>query len=89
MTQLDIEIQPSHQPIAARLGLAIADSDADRVDQALAEAASAGLEPTLAILAVQTRNLVAALMLLQGLDETRAVFARTILDSESWPADGA
>lgn len=82
MTQLDIEIQPLHQAIGARLGLALLDGDADRVDTALSEAAAAGLEPTLAILAVQTRNLVAALMVLQGLEPTRAVFQRTILDAE-------
>ncbi|WP_099024709.1 hypothetical protein [Mycolicibacterium palauense] len=82
MTQLDIEIEPAHQAVAARLGLALVDGDADRVDAALTEAATAGLEPTLAMLAVQSRNLVAALMLLQGLEDTRAVFQRTILDAK-------
>ncbi|TXH22415.1 MAG: hypothetical protein E6R06_17230 [Mycobacterium sp.] len=81
MTQLDIEIEPEHQAIGARLGLALVDGDPDRVDAALSEAATAGLDATLAILAVQTRNLVAALMILQGLEDTRAVFARTILDA--------
>jgi hypothetical protein len=81
MTQLDIEIEPNHQAIGARLGLALLDGDADRVDQALDEAAVEGLPATLAILAVQTRNLVAALMLLQGMDDARAVFQRTIIDA--------
>lgn len=81
MTRLDIEIAPNHQAIAARLGLALTDGDPDRVDAALLEAANEGLDATLAILAVQTRNLVAALMLLQGTEHTRAVFQRTILDA--------
>ena len=82
MNQLDIAIEPVHQAIGARLGLALADGDPARVDAALSEAADGGLEATLAVLAVQSRNLVAALMLLQGLEATRAVFQRTILDAK-------
>ena len=82
MTLLDITIEPEHQAIAARLGLGLLDGSPDRVDAALTEAATAGLDATLAILAVQSRSLVAALMILQGLESARAVFQRTILDAK-------
>lgn len=82
MTHLDIAIEPIHQEIAGRLGLALIDTDPERVGMALAEVAEAGLEAALAIVAVQTRNLVAALMMLQGLEDARASLQRTILDSK-------
>ena len=81
MTQLDVQIQPQHQAIAARLGLAAVDGSADRVDSGLSEVAALGIPDALAVLAVQSRNLAAAVIALQGLDGARAVFQRTILDA--------
>lgn len=81
MTQLNIQITAQHQAIAARLGLAVVDGDPDRVDAALSEAASAGLDAALAVLAVQSQSLAAVLMVHQGAEAARAVFQRTILDA--------
>lgn len=82
MTQLDIKIEPEHQEIAARLGLALLDSDPARVDAALSETAARGLDGVLAVLAVQSWNLAAMMAALQGLDDARAVLQRTILDAK-------
>lgn len=81
MTKLNIQITAQHQAIAARLGLAVVDGDPDRVDAALSEAASAGLDATLAVLAVQSQSLAAVLMAHQGTEAARAAFQRTILDA--------
>jgi hypothetical protein len=43
--------------------------------------ADAGLDTALAVLAVQTRSLVAMLTLEHGREETRKLFERTILDA--------
>ena len=81
MTHLDVQIQPAHQALAARLGLAAVDGSADRIDAGLSEVAALGITEALAVLAVQTRNLAAALVASQGRDCARAVFQRTILDA--------
>ena len=86
MTNLNIEIEPQHQAIAARLGLALLDGDPDRVDGALSEVAALGLECALAVLAVQTRNLVSALTP-HGIEQARAVLQRTTLDAELLDAE--
>jgi len=81
MTQLDVQIEPQHQAIAARLGLAAVDGSADRIDNGLSEVAALGIPDALAVLAVQSRNVAAALVASQGVDGARAVFQRTILDA--------
>lgn len=81
MTQLDVQIQPEHQALAARLGLAAVDGSADRIHSGLSEVAALGIPDALAVLAVQSRNLAAALVASCGVDAARAVFERTILDA--------
>lgn len=81
MTNLDIRIEPLHQVLAARLGLAAIDGAAERIDGGLSEVAALGVSDALAVLAVQSRNLAAALVAALGIDGARAVFARTVLDA--------
>lgn len=82
MTHLDIAIAPQHQQIAARLALAFVDSAEDRLGLVLAEVGALDSDGALAVLAVQSRNLAAALTGLPSLDEAaRAALQRTILDA--------
>ena len=82
MTHLDIAIAPQHQQIAARLALAFVDSAEDRLGLVLAEVGALDREAALAVAAVQSRNLAAALTGLLGSDEAaRAALQRTILDA--------
>ncbi|BDB43318.1 MULTISPECIES: hypothetical protein [Mycobacterium] len=82
LQMLDIQIEPNHQAIGAQLALGLLDANPKHVHRALTRAAVAGLDATLAILTVQTRNLVVALMLLQGSDATRAALQRTLIDAD-------
>jgi hypothetical protein len=77
----DITVTPATEEVAARLALAAAKSDAARCDAILAEIGDTGLDTALAVLAVQTRSLVAMLTLEHGREETRKLFERTILDA--------
>ena len=81
MTHLDIVITPEHQAIAARLALAFVDSDEHRLDAAITEVAALDREAALAVAAVQSRNLAAALSGLLGDEAARAALQRTILDA--------
>ncbi|HPY26394.1 MAG TPA: hypothetical protein PLK19_18995 [Mycobacterium sp.] len=82
MTHLDIVITPERQVIAARLALAFIDADEHRLNAAITEVAALDREAALAVAAVQSRNLAAALTGLLGSDEAaRAALQRTILDA--------
>ena len=82
MTHLDIVIAPEHQAMAARLALAFIDADEHRLNVAITEVAALDSEAALAVAAVQSRNLAAALTELLGSDEAaRAALQRTILDA--------
>lgn len=83
MTQLEIQITPSHQEIAARLGLAVVDGAADRIDNGLSEIAAAGMSTALPVIALLAQHLATATLVLHGLDDARAVFGRTIIDAHS------
>ena len=78
---MNITVQPAHEEFGARLGRAGVTGDADGADRVLAEIAGAGLECALAVLAVQSRNLVVTLTLLRGPDEARGIFEKTIIDA--------
>jgi hypothetical protein len=81
MTHLDIVITPEYQAIAARLALAFIDADEHRLDAAITEVAALDREAALAVAAVQSRNLAAALSGLLGDEAARAALQRTILDA--------
>ena len=81
MTHLDIVITPEHQVIAARLALAFIDADEHRLNAAITEVAALDREAALAVAAVQSRNLAAALTGLLGDEAARAALQRTILDA--------
>ena len=80
---MNINVTPVHEDYAARLGQAGTDSDADRCDAILAEIADAGLETALAVLAVQTRNLVWMLTLEHGEEAARKLFETTIIAGQA------
>lgn len=80
---LNIDIEPSDQGVAARLGLAAVDLDAGRVDAALDALAAAGLDRALAVVAVLTRNLAAEMASHYGVEIARAILARTVLDAQA------
>ena len=81
MTHLDIVITPERQATAARLALAFIDADEHRLDAAITEVAALDREAALAVAAVQSRNLAAALTGLLGDEAARAALQRTILDA--------
>jgi hypothetical protein len=76
-----IAVTPAHEEFAARIGRAGVCGDADGVDAILDEIAGAGVECALAVLAVQSRNLIWMLKLTQGEDAARALFEKTIIDA--------
>ncbi len=78
---MNIEVTPASQEFAARLGRAGVIRDADGIDSILAEIAAGGVDAVLAVLAVQTGNLVTLLSLQQGPEMARKIFERTILDA--------
>ncbi len=82
MTNLDIAIKPAHQELAARLVLGAVDGSAERIDRGLTEVAAAGMSAALAVIAVQSRNLAAALLESHGVDGAQAVLGRTVLDAK-------
>jgi hypothetical protein len=77
-----IEVTAYHQELAARLALATIERNADRIEAGLAEVAAAGVSAALAVLSVQSRNLAAAMIVLQGIDGARRFLQRTIFDAE-------
>ncbi len=79
MDPLDIAIQPHHQAVAARLGLAAVDESNDRTGKGLAEVAALGIPDALAVIAVLSHNLANALTGTVGVDAARKMFERTIL----------
>ena len=81
MTHLDIVITPERQATAARLALAFIDADEHRLNAAITEVAALDREAALAVAAVQSRNLAAALTGLLGDEAARAALQRTILDA--------
>ena len=81
---LDIAIEPVHQAIAARLSLGAVAGAAERIDNGLSEVAAGGMSTALAVIAVQSRHLSAALLLLHGgVHGARASLHRTILDAQA------
>jgi hypothetical protein len=85
---MDVPVTPVHEEYAARLGFAAMQSDAAAIDGILDEIADAGLAYALAVVAVQTRNLVWTLRLHQGDEVARSLFERTIIDAGQ-ACDGA
>jgi len=80
---IEVPVTPAHQEFAARLGRAGCGSDAAAVDAIIDEIADAGLEAVLAVLAVQTRNLVMLLKLTRGVDDARTLFENTIAEAQA------
>lgn len=84
--RIDIIITAEHQAIAARLGLAMLEGDTARVSAALRDADNS-IEDWLAVLAVQTRNLVNLMVMLQGADTARRVLEGAILEAGGLAGD--
>ena len=81
--RFQIEVTAYHQELAARLALATIERSADRIETGLAELAGAGVLTALAVLTVQSRNLAAAMIVLQGsIEDARSFLQRTIFDAE-------
>lgn len=76
-----VTVTPAAEEFAARLGAAGTDRDAAKVDAVLGEIAAAGLPMALAVLAVQTRNLVWMLKLQHGDEAARKLFETTVLQA--------
>ncbi len=84
---LDAEITPHHQQLAARLALACADQDADRLDAVLSEVAAGGLACALPVCAFLSRNTAAVLVAWFGLDAARAILEKTVTDADEASGD--
>lgn len=82
MTHLDVQIEPAHQAIAARLSLAVVDGSADRIDSGLSEVAALGMPDALAILAVLARNVASTLTVTSGEEAARLTLERTICEAQ-------
>ena len=78
---MDVRVNPVHEEFAARLGQAGTTADAAQATAILDEIGAAGVECALAVLAVQSRNLVMLLSLMQGRESALQVFDRTVLDA--------
>ena len=76
-------ITPAIEEFAARLGQAGVCADSAKLDAIFEEIRVGGIEAALAVLTVQTRNLVWMLRLTQGDEGTRALFERTITDAQA------
>jgi hypothetical protein len=80
---IEVTVTPEHEEFAARLGRAGCGTDVAAADAIIDEIADAGLECTLAVLAVQTRNLVMLLKLTRGPDEALELFTNTIAEAQA------
>ena len=78
---LDIEVSPHHQELASRLGLASIDGDRDRYCQALAEIIAGGMPSAVAVIGILNNHLASGMATHLGVEATRTVFQRTILDA--------
>ncbi|MBV8346517.1 MAG: hypothetical protein JOZ49_02970 [Mycolicibacterium sp.] len=85
INQFRFEVTAYHQELAARLALATIERNADSIETGLAEVAAAGVSTALAVLIVQSRNLAAAMIVLQGIEDARRFLQRTIFDAEVDP----
>src|SRR6476620_465964 len=78
---LDLQVSLADQQPASRLGLASIDNDSDRYRQALAEIVAGGMPTALAVISVLNQLLASGMATSMGVEASRAVFERTILDA--------